>query len=94
MNYCTTPVIRSWVPGSTVDPAVRLDCSPVEGGNIFGPAYTALWAPIVGGLVLIIGSIVLYRKGAAKTARLRAERIRVEATLAEQRRLEATNAQK
>lgn len=49
LELCENVVVRTWVPGSTVDPMARETCPGQQHEpNILGPAYVYIWAPILG----------------------------------------------
>lgn len=57
LDFCTEVVLKSWVPGSTVDPAARQTCPPEQPqdhlGNFLGSDNVLIWGPVLGGTVAI-----------------------------------------
>lgn len=64
IKSCDSPVLRSWIPGSTVEPGARQSCPAVDHDtNPLGPAFVLVWVPILV-FVLICGGLCFgcYRK--------------------------------
>lgn len=63
VDFCTAVVIQSWVPGSTVDPAVSTPC-PTEPpqdhlGDFLGPGGVLIWGPVLGVILFIAFGVTI-----------------------------------